>query len=237
MKLFLLLLFSLPLFSYNIAEYKVTYGLFGKVGKSTVRIDRDEKSYKITTIAKAEGFAAWLSNHRVEVMESKGRVVNGELIPDTYSEKRTDDKKYDLRLYTFDHNKKEIRKTKCKKINQCKNLGKLPYYAKEDLVSLYFNLAGHFKGLKKETPYNFYAVGGRKKDGLVTIMETDDKQVKKKLKSNEGNFFKVFVYQKIFSSKKGEMLLNLLPNGFTNVSLLKDVLLFGDIKIKLLKLR
>jgi len=52
-----------------------------------------------------------------------------------------------------------------------------------------------------------------------------------------GHFLIVFINQKIFASKRGELYLDLNDDGICTKAVLKDVIFFGDIRGKLISLK
>jgi len=85
--------------------------------------------------------------------------------------------------------------------------------------------------LEVKTPSKFYAVGANKTDGRIDVDPlTNPSAVRAEFDWDDGHAMKVTINQKIFSSKKGELLLNLGDDGLCKQAVLKDVLLFGDIR-------
>ena len=239
-----LLITVLSLYAQKIeAKYDVTYGLFGKVGKSTAKLIKNEKNYKIEIYAKATGLAKILSKGRKERYISEGRVENGVLVPEVFKKIRENETKKDIKIYRFDHEKKKIfvhrEIYKEGKLDKRKDEF-LKFYAKDDILSLFFNIK-RFVNFKKSGKkiYNFYAVGGRRGDGLVNI-ELPTGETLKKVKDileEDGIYLIVTIYQKIFASKEGKLYIVLNDEGIAKKAVLKDVIMFGDITGKLKKLR
>ncbi|WP_281950424.1 DUF3108 domain-containing protein [Nitrosophilus kaiyonis] len=247
MKYFLfILIFIVSLHSEIIkAKYDVSYGLFGKVGKSEAILVKKENRYKIEISAKAEGLAKILSNNRKESYISEGIIENGRLVPLVYKKVRQSSKKKDIKIYKFDHKNRKIyvhvERYKNGKLDKRKD-ETLKYYAKDDLLSLYFNINKYidFKKSGKKR-YTFYAVGGNRKDGKIDIEIPSGHTLKelKELLNEDGKYLVVTIYQKIFASKEGKLYIVMNDNGFTKKAMLKDVILFGDIvgKLKRLEVR
>jgi hypothetical protein len=53
--------------------------------------------------------------------------------------------------------------------------------------------------------------------------------MKQKLETDDGEFLKVVLNDRIFSSAQGELLISLGTDGLSEKAILEDVLLFGDI--------
>lgn len=78
----------------------------------------------------------------------------------------------------------------------------------------------------------FFAVGGNKKDGRIDMVALDGLSLaegQKKLGVTQGDVFKVIINDTIFSSEKGELIIQLDSEGICSKAILEDVLFFGDI--------
>lgn len=214
------------------ATYDVSFGIFQKLGvaNTTLQIN-DDQTYAIRVEAKTQGIAKILSNNRYEVYESKETVNNGRLIPTTYTILRTTNSKWAKKIYTFDHAAKTVWKETIKRLDgdEDRNRKANEFYATEDILSLFFNIDQYAK--KRENVF-FTAVGANKEDGRVDIVFPKKGQLdemKKTLALQDGEFVKVILNDRIFSSEKGELLLNLDTEGLCEKAILEDVLLFGDV--------
>jgi len=213
------------------ATYKISFGIFGTIGVSKAKLIINKKqTYKILIEARATGIAKILSRGRVEKYQSEGKVIDGLLVPDKYIVTVIKKSKKREKIYLFDHKNKKVKKITIKieynKINKSEEY--LKYYAKNDILTLFFNLK------------HLFAVGANKKNGKINILIPTNKKLKnlqKILKEKKGHFFIVFINQKIFSSKRGELFLNLNKDGICTKAVLKDVIFFGDIRGKLQKLK
>jgi len=223
------------------ASYRVEYGIFGKMGISDAYLTQDDEHYKIKIIAKATGLAKILSRGRIEVYESEGKVVNGRLVPEIFRKDIRRLGKQRLKEYYFDHRKKKKRvtyvETRYRKNQlQSESNGTLPYYAEDDILSLYFNIPMIIEDCSK--PFNQFlkAVGAEKNTGRVKV-ETVTRKTKEKMRPLLGDascYLKVTVYQKLFGSKGGELYLALRSDNVVQKAVLKDVIMFGDIRGKLI---
>lgn len=234
--LFLILLFPFYLFSQNIeAGYNISYGIFGTLGNAYTKIQRDEKSYSITAKAETKGIARFLSNNRQEIYTSRGKILNGLLYPTEYKKIKSTNSYIKQKRYIFDHiNKivilertdfyKDTKKTQSAKV-------KFPYYASNDILSLYFNLNDLTKS-NGEKQMVFSAIGAKEEDGRIDIEKPQGstlEDIKKFMNIDINRFLKVSINQNIFSSRNGEMIINIDENNICHKAVLKDVLLFGDI--------
>ena len=225
-----------------VAEYKVSFGLFGKIGvaKAILKIDKDRR-YHILISAKAIGFAKVLSGGRVESYESSGKVINGVLVPDIFKGVTKTNTKRSEKIYYFLHKKRAIDMLKIreKRGKTTKGKERLKYYTDNDILSLFFNIKHYLNGFKFVSKKVLYAVRANKKDGRVDLIIPTGKELKKlksELNEKSGHFMIVFINQKIFASKRGELFLDINDDGIATKAVLKDVILFGDIRGELKKL-
>lgn len=216
------------------ASYEVSYGIFEALGVADAHFEiKEDQTYSIRIEARTSGIAKFLTNNRVETYESHGSVVDGVLIPQKYIKIRRTDSKKTTKIYTFDHPNKIVWRENIQsdEWDKVKN----EYYASEDVLSLFFNFKTHLKS-RKDRP--FYVVGGNKKDGRIDISFPRDEaltQMQEKLEMKHGDFVKVVLNDRIFSSAQGELLINLDHEGLCEKAILEDVLFFGDIVGKRIK--
>ncbi len=220
------------------ATYKIEYGIFGKMGVSDAYLTKKGGEYEIKMVAKATGLAKVLSGGRVEIYGSKGVIVDGKLLPTTFTKDIKRSGKRRIKIYTFDHVAKRVvfheenyrdGKLKDKKDET------LPYYAENDILSLYFNIRDIIGDCKMPFAKDLKAVGAEKRTGRVRV-ETVTGDGREKLKRSLGDepcYLKVTIYQKLFGSKGGELYLSLDREFIARKALLKDVIMFGDIRGKL----
>ena len=107
----------------------------------------------------------------------------------------------------------------------------MKYYAKDDLLTLFFNIKKYLNDFSVKEDQVFYAVGANKKDGRVDI------HIPKVQKQKKFKKILVTINQKIFASKKGELNLDLDDNGICQKAVLKDVIFFGDIRGEIKELK
>ncbi len=240
MRIFVLILFFLTaLFAKKIdAWYKVKFSIFGTVANVHASLQTDRQKYKIIIEAKTVGIAKAFSHHRIERYVSEGIVQNGLFVPKIFYRVKETSKRKDVKRYIFDYaDKKIICKSEKNKygVFHTKNEEPLPFFVKNDVLSLYFNLKKYLTPQKRR--YIFYAVGGSEKDGRIDVEILEgkkQKQIKKLLKS-DGLYLAVTLHQKIFASKEGRVYVVLDRDGIAKKGLLKDVILFGDIVGELVK--
>jgi hypothetical protein len=211
--------------------YDVTFGGLSKLGTAKATMEINQNRYKIVVSAKATGLAKVLSGGREEIYSSQGVVVKGLLRPLTYKKERYSRGKQRIRTYSVNHRTKEVTVDTWdrKRGKETRSSERFNYYAKDDILTLFFNLKHYIKTKKDRA---FYAIGGNKKDGKVNVVFPKKKELatmKRYMKEEKGEFLKVILNQKIFSSSNGELLINLDSDGLCQKAVLKDVILFGDI--------
>lgn len=228
--------------------YSISFGIFGEIARAYAKLEvKKDLSYVISMRAHTSGMAYVLAGKREEFFRSEGFLKNGFFVPEVFFHKvkkqyKDSDNPFSIRkktitkidekTYTFNHDEKSVycKKDYTRNENVEKNKPeKLEFYADNDLLSLFFN----FGRLKKNSKsFKLYAVGANKKDGRVDVFIPSGKklkQIKEDLEQSVGDFLIVYINQKIFSSDKGELFIN-MQNGICESAILKDVLLFGDIK-------
>ncbi len=242
MKKILLVVISL-LYIFNILEaetinvkYKVEFGIFGEIGIAKAKLTRDDNSYVIDINLESTGIAKTLSRGQRERHISKGHIENGVMISDLYQIiKHYGSKTTDI-VYEIDHKRKKVvKKTKKWKGNKLykektKNIKK---YAKDDLLTLYFNLNNYIKDRTTSKDYRFEAIGAEKQDGFVDIHIPNSNELseyKEMLGKDASWYARAVIHQNIFSSKNGELLLSIGKDGITKKAVLKDLIFFGDIR-------
>jgi hypothetical protein len=219
------------------AKYIVEYGIFGQMGKAEAKLTKKDKHYKIEVKAYATGLAKILSGGRVESYESEGTILpNGTLRPNIFRQNLSRRGKTLIKIYTFDRIERRVKfKEKRYKDGKLKSEkgGELPYFAENDILSLYFNINNILlNSCQKPFDKMLKAVGAQKKSGniRVTTVIGNEKEKVKDLLGKASCYLKVTVYQKIFGSKGGELYLGMRPDFVVKKAVLKDVILFGDIR-------
>lgn len=225
------------------ANYKLSFGILGEFGTAQAVLKTENKTYEIITKAQTSGVAKTLSGNRQEIFISKGEKIGEIFVPKLFTHEITriknGKKRREFKIYEFDHKVQKIAFTKLKHENNeliSKQSKILEFYAKNDILSLFFNFKILSRDFTAQNRQNFalYAVGANKKDGRVDIKIPNEKEQKSLAKSlGNGENFIVFINEKIFSSKKGELHLSLDQNGTAKKAILRDVLLFGDIRVEI----
>jgi hypothetical protein len=219
-------------------SYKISYGIFGKLGNANASIKIDSNSsYIITLQASATGVASILSLGKKEIYESKGEYKDGKFIPQIYTKRVENLIKKRVDTHIIDHGKKTISRHRI--INEqvgdhwreYETNTTLPYFAPNDILSLFFNISFFVSDFKSPKSYTLYAVGASNETGRIDIIIPQKDQKKQLQKSLQTTLevAKVSIHQEIFSSKSGELLIAMREDGICAKALLQDVLLFGDI--------
>jgi hypothetical protein len=235
------------------ADYKITFGIFGQIGIAKTSLHVEGKRYKITLYAKSTGFASFISGNRQEWYESIGKIEDGRLLPDSYKkivqrevsvsnatemDSKTEIKRYIL-IYKFNHKNKEIYSTKIKirGKSRSEDTQRVKFYTKDDLLSLFFNFKKLFPTLDIKKHYTLHAVGANKDNGKIDLLPLKKGDFKRLISGDLSKLklMKVILSDKIFASKKGELYLGLDKNGLCEKAVLKDVILFGDIRGELIE--
>ena len=212
-------------------NYKATFGIFGTVGTIKNVLTQNTNTYKIKTKVQLAGMAKSILGGQVEDYISTGHMENGLMVCDKYTMTSTKKNKIVKKEYDINHKNKSVTKhyRKWVKGKLTKDYTqKLKFYAKDDLLTLYFNI-GHAVKEKGKT-YYFKAVGLEKQKGKVQItVPSDSKNAKYKKDLGKANLYaKALIYQKNFKKKKGDILLGIDKDGFIKKSVIKDILMFGD---------
>ena len=257
----LVLLFIIPLFTvFSFAQtieakYTITYGSLLDLGVATTILDIKKDSYSITMKAETTGMSKYLTNNRVEIYESHGKIIDEQFVPIKFIKTKQDDYKKRVRTYNFSHEEKKVivedlksgknsiingnLEREEKEFNQ-KKVYDLEYYANNDILSLFFNLRKKLPTFQDSKEYSLNAVGANKTQGLINILMPSKKdldEINSYLKTDDKSKFTAFINQNIFQSKRGELLISLNKEGFCSYAVLRDVLLFGDIVGKMVEFK
>ena len=217
------------------ADYKVEFGIIGEIGIANAVLTKDERTYEIDVELKATGMAATLSGNRRERHISKGHIENGMMVADYYQITKWYGSKMSTQLYSINHKEKSVKSAfkrwKNGKLVKDKNVT-LDFYAKDDLLTLYFNLDKKIADKTLPKSYVFKAVGAEKQNGEVeVVIPSELDEYKEALgESSDSWYARAIIHQNIFSSDKGELLLRIGNDGITQKAVLKDLLFFGDIR-------
>mgnify|MGYP005621748769 CR=1 FL=1 len=221
--------------------YKVNFGILGELGEAKVVMTTSKDSYKIDIWAYTTGVVNKLSQNRQEHHTSKGRIINGVLISDSYSVVRSYAKRVDKKIYNIDHKNKKVTKTNIK-LKDGKQASKkttiLPFYSTNDLLSLYGNISKEGDTKQPGKKYRYPTVGAERQDGYIDIITPTKEELPNYRKALGGDakwYYNVVVHQKIFASNNGEFMLAIDSDGVASSAILKNLLLFNDLKARRVK--
>lgn len=222
-------------------KYKVKFGILGELGVSHAHLETNGNRYKISIDAKATGIAKTLSKNRKETHLSEGFVQNGRYYTQRYTVRVEYGEKKREKVYTVDHQKKIVSKIskkyrKGKLTSQTEST--LDFFGTDDLLTLYFNLPKLLDAKSKPGLYTFHAIGAEKQDGKVELRLPRPDQLKKytdTLGRGAYRYLTAIIYQKIFSSNKGELMIAIGKDGITQKAVLKDLVMFGDLTAERIK--
>jgi hypothetical protein len=225
-----------PLVFAHTVNYNVSFGLIEGIGKAQATLATQGENYTLKITAKAEGIVGTLSKNRQDIYESQGVIKEGVFFPSTHTATTITTDKTVQTLYTFDHTNQKVTKTKTRTINEAitQENETLPYYATNDILTLYFNILGQLSKFTTGAKNIFHAIGANKTDGRVDVMIPEgawEKELQDELGYTKGDrYLVVTINQKIFMSENGELHLRISPQGVCTHATLKDVAMFGDIK-------
>lgn len=221
--------------------YKVKFGLLGELGVSHAHLETNGNRYMISIDAKATGLAKTLSKNRVEKHTSEGFIKNGRYYSKRYHIVVESKGKKSEKEYVVDYQKKRVIKYK-KKYKNGKLVSDtkktLKYFSSDDLLTLYFNFPKLIQKNAKPGTYHFKAIGAEREQGNIKLYIPKDKEMKKyfdHLGDGAHLYFTVVIYQKIFNSNRGELMIASGKDGITQKAVLKDLILFGDLVAERIK--
>ncbi|SFV67495.1 hypothetical protein MNB_SV-10-333 [hydrothermal vent metagenome] len=217
------------------ARYSISYGVFGQLGICDAHLETHGNTYRIEINARTTGIVKRLSGNRQEKYISRGHIEEGMLVSDSFRVRRSHSGKVETKVYEIDHQKQKVTKITVKK-KKGKVYGRssriLDFYSKDDLLTLYFNLPSKVNFLLPKT-YELTAVGAEKQGGKVTVIVPPAKAYpyyEKTLGKGDFSYLTAIVYQKLFESSRGELMLAIGKDGIAQKAVLKDLILYGDLK-------
>ena len=201
------------------------------------------------------GLSAVLSQNTQESYISQGMIINDELRPDVFVKFKQSDRYTKSSVYLFDHENQKVFEHKAKEHYGTKNIFDVNtmktvqadtlefdskeelfrFYTDNDLLSLFFNTKKILPDMKNGDKKELAAIGSKTPNCLIDIESPDDEQRKvlqDVMSHDEGMLLTIILHQEIFQSKEGRLHVVLDEEGFATNVLLKDVILFGDIRGK-----
>lgn len=246
----------LPLHAQSIkAGYDVSFGIIGEIGKADITYTHDRDSYVIYVHAWTTGTASILTQNREEDYISQGHIIDGVLRPDVFVKFRKSDSYAKSSVYLFDYDEQKISLYTAKvnnvqstkyDVNTMKNVKvcseefshssePFHFFTDNDLLSLFFNTQKIFPLLKDGDSKTLAAIGSKSPNCEIDI-EVPTKELTQEIKAvmtdSNGTLLTIILNQDIFQSERGELHVIFDDDGFAKDVLLKDVILFGDIRGK-----
>ncbi len=233
-------------------QYDVDLSVVGTIGKASMSKVQEDGNYVITLHARAIGIAAEMTKDRSETYISQGSVDENEFIPDVLVVKRETNDKVKYTVFRFDHTNKVVQKesTQIKRVRSksidIKTLSIVEtekeefsfssktneYYARNDIVSLFFNSRHYIASMSAGERKKLRAVGIKSDEGEVMVslptreIKTDD--IDKTLVSSN-DLFGVAIDKDYFENGKGELLVSLDTDGFPSRAIINNIALYGDV--------
>ena len=261
MKLLLLLLITTTLLFSQIksGKYDVSYGLLGDIGSTEASlIINDDDTYKITVTSHASSATKIISKNYTETLISEGKIVNSKYLPLIFKKTIERDDQIKKETFIFNHETRSVilEELKLTKVlsnfdfddnntseqtkndddyswNISGNTTNLDIYAKEDILTLFFNITNYMDDLKIYNINQVTVMGTNSKKeytvDLIIPQKEQYKQIQKLLNTKE-NVLIFKLHSKVFFSESGELYVSLGKNRIAAKAILKDVLLFGKIK-------
>jgi hypothetical protein len=237
------------------AGYDVSFGIIGEIGKAEITYIHDEDSYLIYVHAWTTGMSAILSQNREESYISQGKILDGILRPDVFVKHRKSDRLVRDNVYLFDYDAEKVytdytkvhnvqstcfdidtmKNTKIETEEFSQNSEVFRFFTDNDLLSLFFNTQKILPTLKYGEAKQLAAIGSKSPNCEIDI-EVPDEELRTELQTimadTSGNLITIILHQDIFQSERGELHVNFDDDGFAKDVVLKDVIMFGDIRGK-----
>lgn len=232
-------------------RYDVEVGMLGKVGYADLSLREDARQYEIKLTAKTTGTAARLTAHRSETFISKGHIIEGSYIPDSFIKIKTTNDSERIQSYHFDHKQKKVRLTEetnklvtrnsfdpillkqvKKEVKESTTVTSiLPTYNQNDLLSSYLNTKKSCNADTKE--YTLLAVGARndKKDITLSFLDGQRKEnVAASFSKDVTDIYKLHVQPLKKEDKVIDVLIAFDDGGHMKEALLGDIFWIGKVK-------
>jgi hypothetical protein len=143
-------------------NYRATFGIFGTVGMIRNRLELKGNRYQIDTTVTLAGMAKMIMGGQTEHYLSRGHMENGLMVTDYYKMVSRKKSKTVTKEYIVDHQAHRVTK-KYKRVKHGKverdTVQQLDFYAKDDLLTLYFNMDKHIRNHPKAHHFMLKAVG------------------------------------------------------------------------------
>ena len=235
------------------ARYNVDVGMFGKVGYADLTFNETRDRYEMKLVAKTTGTAATLTGERMETYISKGSVVSGRYLPDTFIKIKKTTSMERVQTYHFDHIKQEITLKEDKtewvsgsefdpiafkivkqNLQQSSSMSSvLQTYNENDILSSYLNTKQRCNAEKKE--YDLHAVGAHNDEKEITLSFLDGlkrTQAASSFSKDTGNIYNLHVQALDKEDTTVDVLIAFDNDGHMKEAVLDDLFWVGEIKAK-----
>lgn len=243
--LLLLTLFSLDAKSI-VVDYVVEFGIVGQVAKVHTQYTDTPTTYTIVSDVSMVGLLSTSATGNLKERHiCKGFISkkDHQRIATQYEMIKSYGNYKSQTLYRIDHKHRKVtrqykkwqkKSRKYKKIIDQKKT--LSYYATDDMVTLFLNLGSHLKDKKTPKRYRLKAVGADKKDGRVDIIIPNKSEAASMItllgKPKPGEWImNLIMHRQLYNSKQGELMVRMGSDSIIEKAVLKDILLFGDVRI------
>ncbi len=253
---FILILMTNLIYASSVtAKYDVDFSVVGTIAKASMTKVQEGDNYVITLHAHAIGIAAEMTKDRTETYISQGSVVGSEYIPDVLVVKRKTNDKEKYTIFKFDHKNKVVQKdsSEVKRVSDTSfdvismriistekeefsfSSVKNDIYARNDIVSLFFNSRYYIDSMSVGERKKLRAVGIKTDEGeLMISLPTRGAVIDNidKTGASKNELFGIAINKDYFENGKGELLVRLDPDGFPSRAVMNDVALYGDVVAK-----
>ncbi len=200
-------------------HYKVKAPLFGTIGQVNINYRATQSNYMIDASMKTSGFAKTLSGNREEHYQVNGKVSGQNYLAQHFKQKAHFKKSDTILEYSFDYQKKKIRKIK-KKWKNSKLINStdryLNYFATNDLFSAYHNIVKKLSKRADNTSFIIKAAGLEKFYGKLEVSIPSQQQQKKEARElgvKDVRIFHIITHKKILGSENGEIIFAVGTDG------------------------
>ena len=225
------------------AHYDVGFSLLGTIAKASMSKTVEKETYVISMEVYTVGAVAGLTKDRKDLYISQGSIVGSEFVPDVLVVRRKSNDKERYSVYRFDHTDKVVYKDSAEtkqvrsqsfdikhmrivyteKEEFSSSSSKNDYYARNDIVSLFFNSHYYLESMSKGEEKRFRAVGVNIEKGeLLLSLTTRNNQL-------QNSSFDIALKKKFFKTGEGTLAVSLDADGFPSQAVMNDVAFYGDV--------
>lgn len=248
--MFRIFLFFLPFLCLQaesvVVDYRVEFGIVGEVAKVHSIYEYTATRYHIDVYVETVGMLAKIATHNLKEHHiSKGSInKHGLHLSDSFEMLKTFGAYRSYTLYSRDRKKQKIFKTYKKWLIQAKHKERiiqnytyaLPYYATQDMITLFLNLSQKIKNKIIPKRYTFKAIGEDRKNGRVDVSLPPSIKKREMIElldpTNKGEWLmNVVMHRQLYNSKNGTLMVRMGQDNLIQKAVLKDILFYGDVRI------